>query len=62
MHVRSHEYFIPTEFHKHLLSGSVVTADFVFPYNTLVHPPNFQHLNKYIKKFIKILKAFKSLI
>ena len=27
MHVLGHEYFIPTKFHKHPLSGSVVKAD-----------------------------------
>ena len=32
MHVLGHEYFIPTKFHKHTLSGSVVKADYVFPY------------------------------
>ena len=32
MHVQGHEYFIPTKFHKHPLSGSVVKADYVFPY------------------------------
>ena len=32
MHVRGHEHFIPTTFYKHPLSGSVVKADYVFPY------------------------------
>ena len=30
--VRDHEHFIPTKFRKHPLSGSVVKADYVFPY------------------------------
>ena len=30
--VRDHEYFIPTKFRKHPSSGSVVKADYVFPY------------------------------
>ena len=30
--VRNHEHFIPTKFRKHQLSGSVVKADYVFPY------------------------------
>ena len=32
LHVRDHEYFIPTKFRKHQSSGSVVKADYVFPY------------------------------
>ena len=32
MHVLGHEHFIPTKFRKHPLSGSVVKADYVFPY------------------------------
>ena len=32
MHVPGHEQFIPTKFHKHPLSGSVVKAGYVFPY------------------------------
>ena len=32
MHVQGHEHFIPTKFCKHLLSGSVVKTDYVFPY------------------------------
>ena len=32
MHVPGHEHFIPTKFRKHPLSGSVVKADYVFPY------------------------------
>ena len=32
MHVPGHEHFIPTKFRKHLLSGSVVKAGYVFPY------------------------------
>ena len=31
-HVPVHENFIPTKFRKHPLSGSVVKADYVFPY------------------------------
>ena len=27
-----HKHFIPTKFRKYLLSGSVVKADYVFPY------------------------------
>ena len=27
-----HEHFMPTKFRKHPLSGSVVKADYVFPY------------------------------
>ena len=30
--VRDHDHFIPTKFRKHLLSGSVVKADYVFQY------------------------------
>ena len=30
--VRDHEHFMPTKFRKHPLSGSVVKADYVFPY------------------------------
>ena len=30
--VRDHEHFIPTKFRKYPLSGSVVKADYVFPY------------------------------
>ena len=32
MHVPGHKHFIPTKFRKHPLSGSVVKADYVFPY------------------------------
>ena len=32
MHMPGQEHFIPTKFHKHPLSGSVVKADSVFPY------------------------------
>ena len=32
MHVPGPEHFIPTKFRKHLLSGSVVKAGYVFPY------------------------------
>ena len=34
-HVPGHENFIPTKFHKHPLNGSVVKADYVFPYTFL---------------------------
>ena len=30
--VTDHEFFIPTKFRKHPLSGSVVKAGYVFPY------------------------------
>ena len=30
--VRDHEHFMPTKCRKHPLSGSVVKADYVFPY------------------------------
>ena len=30
--VRDHEHFIPTKFRKHPSSGTVVKADYVFPY------------------------------
>ena len=30
--VRDHEHFMPTKFRKHPLWGSVVKADYVFPY------------------------------
>ena len=32
MHVPGHEHFIPIKFRKHPFSGSVVKADYVFPY------------------------------
>ena len=32
MHMPGHEHFIPTKFHKHPLSRSVVKAGYVFPY------------------------------
>ena len=32
MHVRDHEHVIPTKFCKNLLSGSVIKADYEFPY------------------------------
>ena len=32
IHVPGHEHFIPTKFHKHPFSGSVVKADYVFLY------------------------------
>ena len=58
--VKDHEHFIPTKFGKYPLSGSVVKADYVFPYiynvHALVHPPPLFHLNKYIKNSFKFLK------
>ena len=62
MHVQSHEHFIPIKFSKHPASGSVVKADYVFPYIHMhyCNPPPLS-LPKWIhQKFIKILKAFKS--
>ena len=46
MHVWGHEHFIPTKFHKHPLSGSVVKADCVpIHIHALVQPPSpFRHL------------------
>ena len=43
MHVPGHEHFIPTKFRKHPLSGSVVKADYVFPYIYMHYctPPPF---------------------
>ena len=35
MHMQVHEHFIPTKFRKHPSSGSVVKADYVFPYNNM---------------------------
>ena len=32
MHVQVYEHFIPTKFPKHPLRGSVLKADYVFPY------------------------------
>ena len=32
LQVQGHEHYIPTKFHKHPLSGSVVKADYAFPY------------------------------
>ena len=49
-----HENFIPTKFHKHPSSGSVVKADYVCSH-VLVHPPFF-HLNKHIKFSLKFFK------
>ena len=63
-HVRDLEYFIHTKFHQNPSSGSVAKTDYVFLYNhihALVHPL-FLHLNKLIKKIIKILTAFESFI
>ena len=54
MHVWGLEYFIPTKFHQNPSSGSVVKADYVFPY-IYVHYP-FLHPNEYIKKSIKFIK------
>ena len=55
--VRDHEHFMPIKFRKHPLSGSVVKADYVFPYIyiALVHPPLF-HINKYIENSLKFIK------
>ena len=47
---------MPTKFRKHQLSGSVVKADYVFPYilHALVHP--LFHVNKYIEISLKFIK------
>ena len=63
-HVPGHEIFIPTKFRKHPSSSSVVNADCVFLYIYMhkCNPTPSLHLNEYShKKFIRILKAFKSL-
>ena len=55
-----HENFIPTKFHKHPSSGSVVKADYVCSHiytcisAPLPHP--FLRLNKYIKISLKFFK------
>ena len=54
-----HENFIPTKFHKHPSSGSVVKADYVCShiYTCISAPlPPFLHLNKYIKISLKFFK------
>ena len=56
--VRDHEHFMPTKFRKHPSSGSVVKADYVFPYRTytcISAPPLF-HVNKYIENSLKFIK------
>ena len=58
-HVPGNEHFIPTKFHKHPLSRSLVKANYV--YALVQTPPLFSP--KWIhRKFIKILKTFKSFI
>ena len=54
-----HENFIPTKFHKHLSSGSVVKADYVYShiYTCITAtPPPFLHRNKYIKNSLTFFK------
>ena len=48
---------MPTKFRKHPLSGSVVKADYVFPYIYMDEctPPLF-HVNKYIENSLKFIK------
>ena len=59
----ANENFIPTKFHKHLSSGSVVKADYVCSHiytcisASPLSSPKWKH-----KNFIKILQAFKSWI
>ena len=61
--VRDHEHFMPTKFRSNPLRGSVVKADYVFPYiYTCISAPLLFQVNKYIENFIKIHKAFKSFI
>ena len=63
MHVPGHEHFIPTKFHKHPLSGSVVKADSVFPYKYMHKcTPSPFHLNKYIENSLKFLKHLNLLL
>ena len=54
--VRDYEYFISIKFRKHPSSDSVGKADYVFHYIYISAPPPFLHLNKYIKKKLKIFK------
>ena len=57
MHGQGYEHFIPTKFHKHPLSGSVLKADYVFPYIYMhLCTPTFLHLNKYIENSLKLFK------
>ena len=51
------ENFIPTKFHKHPSSGSVVKADCVFHIYTCISTSPFLHLNKYIKNTIKFKRV-----
>ena len=55
-----HENFIPTKFHKHPSSGSVVKADYVcshiYTCNSAPLPHPFHRLNKYIKISLKFFK------
>ena len=55
-----HENFIPTMFHKHPSSGSVVKADYVCShiYTCISASPPFLHLNKHIKISLKFFKHF----
>ena len=58
---RTMRNFIPTKFHKHPSSGSVVKTDYVcvpMYIHGLVHPTPFLHLNN-AQKVIRILQAFK---
>ena len=53
------ENFIPTKFHKHPSSGSVVKADCVFPYiYTCISASPLPSPEKIHKKYNKILQAF----
>ena len=55
-----HENFIPTKFHKHPLSGSVVKADYecshIYTCISAPLPHPFLRLNKYIKISLKFFK------
>ena len=52
-YVVNHEYFIPTTFHKHQSSGSVVKANYVF-----ISAP-FLHQNKNIKFTLNLMYTSK---
>ena len=54
------EYFIPTKFHKHASSGSVVKADYACShiYRYISAPLPLLHLNIYIKISLKFFKHF----